>query len=253
MGMSAKEWEAVAEGAVDLLGESWHLVGKGRDLFLVPAPIGWWYQYVYYENTSVGQLSACTEFLGQQLTDAAYGDHGDQTYNIFIRDRTRPGNPVILRIDAQTTAEWASEVEEKVFAPHRGSAVADKWPVELAKCERDKQRWDEWDGPVGEPYSVRYAVIQAMCGPQSRDELLATLDWAIGDVAAEPDPDSRLSDRDPIEYLQAIRDTVAAGDRAGFEQVVLANRREELLAVGVPEQLIGPVEFPEPLTAWWEK
>lgn len=256
MGMSVKEWKNVAEGAVELLGDDWHLVGKGRDLYLVPAPIGWWYQYVYYENTSTGQLKAYSQFLGQQLTRAAYGDHGTQARNIFIRDRTRPDNPVILRIDAQTTTEWASEVDEKVFAPYRGAAVTDKWAAELAKSDRDEQRWaarPDPDEPAGEEYVVRYAVIQAMCGAKTRDELVAALDWSIRNARAEPDPNWRLTDRDPIAYLQAIRDTVAAGDRAGFEQVVLTNRRDELLGVGVPENLIGPVDFPEPLTPWWDE
>ncbi|QKT06296.1 hypothetical protein HUN08_03090 [Gordonia sp. X0973] len=252
--MSAKEWKTVAEGAVELLGDDWHLVGKGRNLYLVPAPIGWWYQYIYYENTSVGHLSACTQFLGQQLTGHAYGDHGDETYNIFIRDRTRPDNPVILRVDAQTTTEWASEVDEKVFAPYQGAAVTDKWAAELADADREEQRWaarPDPDAPTDEQYAVRYAVIQAMCGTKTRAELIAALDWAIAHV--RPEPQWRLTDRDPIAYLQAIRDTVAAGDRTGFEQVVLANRHDELLGVGVPDNLIGPVDFPEPLAPWWDE
>jgi len=248
--MSAKEWKVVAEGAVEILGKDWVTVGKGRDLFLVPVPIGWWYQYLSYENTSIGRLAATTQFTGQPLQYLLYGDHGMESNRVFIRDHG--GRGVISRIDPESTASWTKAVYDRVFAPYRGSSLADKWSTELAQCDRYEGLWDTWvDLP--EDNAVRVPVFQVMCGSKPRAGLLATIDRALASLRVHKEPDRRLTDRDPVEYLEAIRTTVAAGDRLGFEAVVLENRVHELTGVGVSESLIGPVEFPSPRIRWWDE
>ena len=51
------------------------------------------------------------------------------------------------------------------------------------------------------------------------------------------------------EFFGQMLSMIESGDRAGVEELVRASRLEMLRLLDVPDDLIGPLVFPEPLEA----
>ena len=82
MGIGARGWRELAVGAVEVLGESWVLAGRGGSTRIVRAPVGWRLQFVGYEDTRLGRLIGYNSYLclpprASQLGDSpnASSDH----------------------------------------------------------------------------------------------------------------------------------------------------------------------------------
>ncbi|WLP88534.1 hypothetical protein [Gordonia sp. NB41Y] len=246
MGITAKQWRELAIGAAEVLGDEWVVAGKGASTRLVRVKVGWWLQFVGYENTRLGRLVAPISFLGRPPCATEMGDKG------AVSDRfVMPGEDRARKFEHLQTpdalAEWIWTVTRE-----RSDQVPEL-REELTRLEARKV--DIGDDPVLRfaGRSLQYLVsLRVVCGSRSREEFVADIDEILGDKFLEGHgmlASTRKEPRTYQAYFTALRDAVAGGDRGVVETVIDDARQDALRLLGVADDAIGDVVFPEPMVA----
>lgn len=243
MGIGAQRWRELAVGAAEVLGEEWVLAGKGASTRLVRAPVGWWLQFVGYEDTRLGRLVGYRTFLGRPPQATESGDGPPAISDHFVM----PGEQRPRRFDtlglAEGVAQWAQAVDTEVFMSIT-SVREELELLETAKVQREAAGQFLFEAASLQ----RLVSMRVVCGSRSRDELVSDIDSVLADPFLErykPYASTRKNPRTYQEYFTALRDAVASGDRGAVESVVREARIDSLRLLGVPDEAIGDVVFPE--------
>lgn len=246
--MSVKQWRETAAEAAELLGPSWHVVGRGRRTVLMRENIGWWVQYINYETTTLGELNAFGGFLGRPLSASQQGDRGANTRTfLYPGETSRRRYPE--RFKPEDVATFATAVTETVFDP-----VQD-FSRELAHSEGQYRQWVERDKVERIYRGVTRSLLvslRVVCASRPREQLAQDVQWVIDDPWCN---DFSLETRrgkpsmTRREFFGQMLPMIESGDRAGVEELIRASRLEMLRLLDVPDDLIGPLVFPEPLEA----
>lgn len=245
MGIGAKSWRELAIGAADLLGDGWVMTGKGASTRLVRAPVGWWWQFVGYEDTALGRLIAYNSFLGRPPHASQTGETWGTTSERFVV----PGEERRRRFEDLASpagvADWATavSVSQLDLAPaHIPDALAH---LEAIHANNLAHGLDPFDGPSLQ----RLVAMRAVCGTRSREELVADIDTVLADPSLEhyqPYASTRRHPRTNRDYFTALREAAATGDRDTMHSVIGDARLDSLHLLEVPDHAISEPVFPEP-------
>lgn len=245
--MSVKQWRDTAAEAAELLGPSWHLVGRGRRTVLMRENIGWWVQYIEYETTTLGELNAVGGFLGRPLSGSQQGDRGANTRTFLYRGETNIRR-YLARFSHDEVAVFASAVSETVFDP-----VLDLGH-ELQGAERRFGQWvkrGEMESIYRGPTRSLLVGLRVVCASRPREQLAEDVRWVLDDplcdyFSLETRRGKAGSRR---AFFGQMLPMIESGDRAGVEELIRASRLEMLRLLDVSDDLIEPLVFPEPLEA----
>ncbi|WHU48641.1 hypothetical protein QNM97_06490 [Gordonia sp. L191] len=235
----------MASGAAEILGEEWVLAGKGASTRLVRAPVGWWLQFVGYEDTRLGRLIAYNTFLGRPPQASQSGDGPPTISDHFIMPNDSYPRSFEDMQTPQMVAEWVTAVTHECF-----SRRTNDLPVQMNELEDVRVSWESSDIDPFEGAALQWLVsMRVVCGSRSRDDLIDDIDAVLADPfleASKPYASTRKNPRTYQEYFTALRGAVASGDRGAVESVVREARTDSLRLLGVPDAAIGDVVFPEP-------
>ncbi|WP_338837695.1 hypothetical protein [Gordonia polyisoprenivorans] len=245
MGIGARGWRELAVGAAEILGEEWVLAGKGASTRLVRAPVGWWLQFVGYEDTRLGRLIAYNTFLGRPPHASQTGDaHGVSSEHFIVSGENRPRYSEELG-SPEAVAEWVTAVTRERLDLTPANLADDLSEMEVVKARREAHGQFLFEGPA-----LQLLVsMRVVCGSRARDELVSDIDAVLADPFLErykPYASTRKNPRTYQEYFTALRGAVASGDRGAVESVIREARTDSLRLLGVPDEAIGDVVFPEP-------
>ncbi|WP_338837698.1 hypothetical protein [Gordonia polyisoprenivorans] len=244
MGIGAQRWRELAVGAAEVLGEEWVLAGKGASTRLIRAPVGWWLQFVGYEDTRLGRLIAYHTFLGRPPHASQTGDaHGVSSEHFIVSGENRPRFFEELS-SPEAVAEWVTAVTRERLDLTPANLADDLSEMEVVKARREAHGQFLFEGPA-----LQLLVsMRVVCGSRSRDELVSDIDAVLAEPFVDgypPYASTRKNPRTYQEYFTALRDAVAGGDRGAVESVVREARIDSLRLLGVPDEAIGDVVFPE--------
>lgn len=246
MGMSAREWDSLVREAQRIAGDEWTVVGRNRKAYLMRLPVGWWVQFIYYENTSAGRLVAYQEILSRPLTSYQLGVGGIVDYRIpeFRAREVTPDNPELI-------SEFAETVTGIVYRP--------MWDVkaELARSENQYRK----NCDAGRKERIYRGVTRQdlvaqriLCRSRALPDLRADVQWVLDDPEVgeriRGDRSADFGEQATIDYWRAVAARLEAADSDGLNELLLAQRRKSLLGLGLSEDLIGTPDFPEPEVAW---
>lgn len=249
MGIGAKGWRELAVGAVEVLGESWVLAGRGGSTRIVRAPVGWRLQFVGYEDTRLGRLIGYNACLCLPPKASQSGDSPNAISDHYVM----PGESYHRRFEEIASpagvAEWATAVADNVFD------TAGTLGEELARIEEVRTRREAANmEPLSGTSSLRRLVaLRVVCGTRSQRELVADIDDVLADPRLETYPPLASTRKEPRtygEFFGRLREAVADGDRGVVESVIDEARRDSLRLLGVPDSAVADVVFPQPEVAW---
>ncbi|WP_338836334.1 hypothetical protein [Gordonia polyisoprenivorans] len=243
-GIGARGWRELAVGAAEILGEEWVLAGKGASTRLVRAPVGWWLQFIGYEDTRLGRLIAYNTFLGRPPQASQSGDGPPTISDHFVMPGEQQPRWFDTLDGAGGVAQWAQAVDTEVFNAI-ASVQEELESLEAVKVRREAAGQFLFEGPSLQ----RLVSMRVVCGSRSRDELVSDIDAVLAEPFVDgypPYASTRKNPRTYQEYFTALRGAVASGDRGAVETVIREARTDSLRLLGVPDEAIGDVVFPEP-------
>ncbi|MCK0438874.1 hypothetical protein MUG78_05185 [Gordonia alkaliphila] len=244
MGLTAAEWNQVSEAGVELLGDGWTRIGKGRKLQVLRVPVGWWAQCIYYENSSIGAFVGWGSLLAKPMPNSELGDRGHSFDSIratlrseadweHYRSMIDVGDPVAL-------ANFARFVEEDRFAPSRDLDLRVRTAEELFRGWQE--RWEHH--PYYSITRQLYVMPRVLTGARPLAELVEEVRWVVEDDALAN------GNSKSAEFYPELLTTLEEADRPAMEELLLRMRRENLAELGVPDEFISDVAVPEPKVPW---
>lgn len=249
MGLTAAEWKQVSANGVEILGDGWVALGKGRNILVWRIPVEWWAQFVYYENTSAGRFAAWGGLLAKPMpTSSQTGDDGHSLKSIQLRlmgDWARYRTMKNAR-DPVALANFAQFTEVDRFSPSRELESA------LEESDRQFQGWQgRWDNhPYYSNTRQLLVMLRVFSGSRSLPELIEDVRWVLDDEDIE---NARRNDAIPgrsRRFYGELLETLEAADRPAMENLLLRMRSENLAELGVPDEYIADVSVPEPKVPW---
>lgn len=243
MTMTAKQWRDLATGACELLGDSWRVAGTGHRSILVQDGVGWWLQFVGYENTRAGRLIAYSAFLGRPLGALQTGDKSGVISDHYVLPGDERPRMSAALLTPEGVAEWARAV-----ARHQFTTVGDLHE-ELRNLDRLKIEWDAIE-PFRNVNLQWLVALRIICGSRGPLELVADIDAVLADPTCDgyeswARAGAQVSSR--REFFTELRGPVANGERERVQELVVKARAENLNYFAIPEEIIEPVLLPEPM------
>ncbi len=240
MTVSVREWKALVEGAIKILGEPWEAVGSGRSLYLTKGGCdGWWASHIKLYPSSVGDLVAYNAFLGRPLESLLTGDNGRTSANIKIDGTERWSSEWFT---PEALAMFTLAADDQIFS--KNPAPAD----ELVDIEKSLVRWTA----AGEREAIfkganrqLLVVLRVMCASRPLEDLIEDVDWVLADrgIAVAPTISTKIGRGPSIQdFFTELRSLLVADDWAGIEQLIRSNRAELLWILGIRNT--GEPEFP---------
>lgn len=244
MGLTAAEWNRVSAAGVEILGDGWVRLGKGRKIQVWRVPVGWWAQYVYHENSSSGRFVAWGSLLAKPMQVSELGDSGHSLHSIMRTIESDEDRARYLAMtdahDPQALAIFAAFAEKDTFARDRDLE---------ARVSRDDELFRGWqERGTGHPFygNTRQLLVmpRVLAGSRPLPELIDDVRWIVSEDRYD------RGNSKSAEFYPALLKTLEAADRPAMEELLLQMRRENLAELGVPDEYVSDVRVPEPKVPW---
>lgn len=250
MAISVKQWRSVIAESADILGDDWHVAGKGRLTALVRSRPQWLLQFVYQEPTSNGRLVAYQGLLSAHLPWSESGQGGvtgGQFRDPDFPDRrfSDVSDPAVVAAFAQAATRLKLD---PVFDVSKALEVEEDYYVR--NCDRGNE-----DRIYSGMTLRRLISLRVLCSSRPLPDL-------VSDVRRVLDDDNFssfgiLGDRSPDRgearnraMWQDLFVRLEAADRPAVQELLAQTRFDSLRAFGLAEEDIPDPIFPEPEVQW---